>query len=155
MAQRGRLGLSAKQKKDLWLRWKYGHSLTEIGRAIGKHSVSVYGVQSSNGGIVPSTRTRCAHSLTLEHREEISRGLMAGDSIHQMVRQLGRSPSTISREIARNGGSWAYRAASSDARAWERTLRPKQCVLAGNSNLRRIVHRSCKTIGLPSKSQDG
>ena len=139
MAQRGRPGLSAKQKKDLWLRWKDGQSLTEIGRAIGKHPGSVHGVLSSNGGIVPRTRTRCAHSLTLEHREEISRGLMAGDSIRQLARQLGRSPSTISREIARNGGRLAYRAASSDARAWERTLRPKQCVLAGNSSLRRIV----------------
>tara|TARA_B110000259_G_C13955483_1_gene378549 strand:- start:9 stop:944 length:936 start_codon:yes stop_codon:yes gene_type:complete len=64
---------------------------------------------------------------------------MAGDSMRQLARQLGRSPSTISREIARNGGRWAYRAASSDARAWERTLRPKQCVLAGNSSLRLIV----------------
>ena len=139
MAQKGRPGLSAKQKKDLWLRCKDGQSLTEIGRAIGKHPGSVHGVLSSNGGIVPRTRTRCAHSLTLEHRQEISRGLMAGDSMRQLARQLGRSPSTISREITRNGGRWAYRAASSEARAWGRTLRPKQCVLAGNSTLRRIV----------------
>ena len=59
--------------------------------------------------------------------------------MRQLARQLGRSPSTISRDIARNGGRWAYRAASSDAHAWQRTLRPKQCVLAGNSSLRRIV----------------
>ncbi len=139
MAQMGRPGLSAKQKKDLWLRWKDGQSLTEIGRAIGKHPGSIHGVLSTNGGIVPRTRTRCTHSLTLEQREEISRGLMAGDSMRQLARQLGRSPSSVSREIACNGGRCAYRAAISDARAWERTLRPKQCVLAENSSLRQIV----------------
>ena len=139
MAQMGRPGLSAKQKKDLWVRWKDGQSLTEIGRAIGKHPGSVHGVLSSHGGIVPRTRTRCAHTLTLAEREDISRGLVAGTSMRQLAKQLGRAPSTISREITRNGGRRAYRAVSSDERAWECAKRPKQCVLAGNRKLRRVV----------------
>ena len=92
MAQMGRPGLSAKQKKDLWLRWKDGQSLTEIGRAIGKHPGSVHGVLSSHGGIVPRTKTRCGHTLTLAEREDVSRGLVAGTSMRQLPKQLGRAP---------------------------------------------------------------
>ena len=139
MAQMGRPGLSANQKKDLWVRWKDGQSLTEIGRAIGKHPGSVHGVLSSHGGIVPRTRTRCGHTWTLAEREDISRGVVAGTSMRQLAKQLGRAPSTISREIARNGGQRSYRAVSSDERAWECARRPQQCVLARNGKLRRVV----------------
>jgi len=74
--------------------------------------------------------------LRLEEREEISRGIAAGRSIRRIAQGLGRSPSTISREIRRNGGSQAYRANRADRRAWERTLRPKPCRLALHRELR-------------------
>jgi len=81
MANMGRPGLSASQKADLWQKWKDGQSLSEIGKALGKHAASIHGVLSSNGGIVPSTRRRSCLALSLFEREEISRGISAGASI--------------------------------------------------------------------------
>ena len=78
MAQMGRPGLSAEQQRELWQRWKAGQSLTEIGRALGKHSSSIHFVISPNGGFLPRMRTRRSTTLTLFEREEISRGLAQG-----------------------------------------------------------------------------
>jgi IS30 family transposase len=75
-------------------------------------------------------------ALRLEEREEISRGIAAGQSIRRIARDLGRSPSTISREITRNDGSQAYRASPADNTAWDRALRPKPCRLALHAPLR-------------------
>ena len=88
---------------------------------------------------MPRLRTRCAHSLTLAEREHISRGLMANISMRRLAEQLSRSPSTISREIARNGGVGTYRAVISEERAWDRSQRPKDCVLAVNDRLQKVV----------------
>lgn len=104
MAQMGRPGLSAAQKSELWQRWKQGQSLSEIGRALGKHAGSIHGVVSSNGGFIPPHRRRFRWALTLAEREEISRGLATACSIRQLAVKLGRAPSTISREIHRHGG---------------------------------------------------
>src|SRR3984957_7729170 len=71
-----------------------------------------------------------------EEREEISRGIAVGRSIRQIAQGLGRAPSTVSREIRRNGGSQAYRANRAFRRARERALRPKPCRLALYSALR-------------------
>jgi IS30 family transposase len=75
----------------------------------------------------------------LKEREEISRGLSIKRSLRAIARLLGRSPSTISREIRRNGGPVAYRATASDQAAWDRALRPKVCKLACHPDLRRTV----------------
>jgi hypothetical protein len=80
VAQLGRPGLSAVQKRDLWARWKAGQSLSDIGRALGKHAGSIHGVVKVTGGIVPATRTRSVRVLSLGDREEISRGLARKDS---------------------------------------------------------------------------
>ena len=104
MAQMGRPGLSAAQKAELWHRWKNGQSLSDIGRALGKHAGSIHGVVSSNGGIAPAARRRSRLALTLAEREEISRGMAANSSIRQIAAMIGRAPSTVSREIARHGG---------------------------------------------------
>jgi hypothetical protein len=80
MVQIGRPGLSLAQKKELWRRWKEGQSLSEIGRALGKHPGSIHGVAQANGGIVPFPRSRAVRVLSLSDREEISRGLAQGDS---------------------------------------------------------------------------
>jgi IS30 family transposase len=139
MASMGRPGLSAAQKADLWQRWKQGQSLSEIGRALGKHAGSIHGVVSSNGGFIPPVRSRSRWALTLAEREEISRGLATDASIRQIAAQLGRAPSTISREIHRHGGAHRYRASEADAQAWERMRRPKLCRLATHLTLQRIV----------------
>ena len=141
MAQMGRRGLSAEQKRELWQRWRAGQSLTEIGRALGKHSSSIHFVISPNGGFLPRMRTRRSTTLTLVEREEISRGLAHGSSLRAMAAALGRAPSTISREVARGGGPAGYRAASADERAWYAARRPQPCLLARNARLRQVVAR--------------
>src|SRR6202034_3756251 len=72
----------------------------------------------------------------LDEREEISRGLVVGQSIRQIACGLGRAPSTVSREIRRNGGQQGYRASRAEQRAWDRALRPKACRLARQAPLR-------------------
>jgi IS30 family transposase len=139
MARTGRPGLSAEQKRELWIRWKDGQSLSDIGRALGKHAGSVFGVLQAQGGIAPPLRKRSARALTLGEREEISRGLVAGLSLRQIAVQLGRPPSTISREVGRNGGRKKYRAMAADSRSWQQACRPKLCLLAVNSTLQAVV----------------
>lgn len=139
MAQLGRPGMSAQQKKELWSRWRQGQSLSEIGRALGKQPGSVHGVLSSNGGLTPYVRTRSSRVLSLGDREEISRGLVEGLSVRQIAAQLRRAPSTVSREITRNAGRSRYRAALADDRAWIAAKRPKVCLLAKNEKLRKVV----------------
>jgi len=139
VVQLGRPGLSLLQKRELWQRWKSGQSLSEIGRALGKHPGSVHGVVKANGGIVPAERTRSALVLSLSEREEISRGIAAGESIRQIAKGVGRAPSTISREIGRHGGRRRYRAVKADDRAWRNAKRPKLCLLATNLRLQRLV----------------
>lgn len=130
MGHMGRPGLSAAQKAERWPRWKNGQSLSEIGRALGKHAGSIHGVVSSHGGFSPAVRRRSRVALTRAEREEISRGMAADCSIRQLAAMLGRSPSTVSRAIQRHGGPTQYRAAEADAQAWERARRPKPCWLA-------------------------
>jgi IS30 family transposase len=131
--------LSAEQKRELWARWKDGQSLSDIGRALGKHAGSVFGVLRAAGGIAPPLRKRSFRALTLEEREEIPRGLVAGLSFRQIATQLGRSPSTVSREIGRNGGRMKYRATAADSRSWQQARRPKPCLLATNRSLQAVM----------------
>ena len=139
MAHMGRPGLSAAQKADLWQRWTQGQSLSEIGRALGKHAGSIHGVVSSNGGFIPAVRRRSRRALTLAEREEISRGMATALSIRQIAAKLGRAPSTVSREITRHGGAHTYRASEADAQAWAHARRPKPCRLATHPTLQHIV----------------
>lgn len=139
MAQIGRPGLSAGQKSEVWQRWRSGESLSDIGRAINKHPASVFGVLRLHGGITPTSRRRSQRCLSLSEREEISRGIAAGRSIRQIAYTLGRSPSTVSREINRHGGTDKYRATQADEKAWDWARRPKMCRLAQNSKLRQVV----------------
>ncbi len=151
MGQRYRRGLTAAQKTELWDRWQRGESLKAIGRAFGKPSSSIYGLVSPHGGIRPAVRRRSRLALTLPEREEISRAIVARRSIRSMARLLGRSPSTVSREIGRNGGYGRYRAAPADAQAWARARRPKQCKLANSPWLRRMVARRLRLNWSPEQ----
>ncbi len=139
MARMGRPGLSDQEKSELWRRWQAGQSLTDIGLALGKHAGSIHGVISLKGGIAPSDRKRSSAHLTLQEREQISRGLAKSMSLRSIARDLGRSPSTISREVSKNQGVTKYRAVTADELAWERSCRPKDCLLALRPNL-------CQTI---------
>ena len=134
-------GFSAAEKTELWDRWQRGESLKAIGRAFGKPSSSIYFQLAPHGGMRPAPRRRSKLALTLSEREEISRGFVARHSIRLMARLLGRSPSTVSREVCRNGGHDQYRAALADDRAWVRAHRPKRCKQAMSSWLRRVVAR--------------
>ncbi len=140
MARLGRPGgLSAAGKKELWQRWRVGESVSDIARALQKPPGSIHGMLRATGGIAPSHRRRARWALTLIEREEISRGLASGASMRAIATRLGRSASTISREIVRNGGRKAYRATTADEKAWERGRRPKRCLLSVNRHLREMV----------------
>lgn len=139
MAQLRRRGFSDAQKRELWQRWKAGQSLSEIGHALSKHAGSIHGVVTANGGIAPTPRRRSEYALRLSEREEISRGLAAGQSLRQIGWSLGRAASTISREVQRNGGRAHYRAAVADNKACDRARRPKRCHLAQHERLRSLV----------------
>ena len=134
-----RRGFTTAEKTELWDRWQRGELLKAIGRAFGKPSSSVYFQLAPHGGICPAPRRRSRLALTLSEREEISRGLATHRSARSMARLLGRSPSTVSRELSRNGGYDRYRAALADEKAWARTCRPKRCKLASSLRLRQGV----------------
>jgi IS30 family transposase len=149
--QKSRYGFSALEKEEVWDRWGHGESLKSIGRAFGKPSSSIYFILSPSGGIRPAPRRRSERVLSLAEREEISRGLAAEKSCRSMARALGRAPSTVSREIGRNGGADRYRAASADEAAYSRARRPKRCKLAENKRLGRTVERKLERRWSPQQ----
>ena len=118
MIERKPRGLSAEQKAEVWKRWKCGQSLQAIGRALGKDHVVIHFVLARHGGIAPPARRRSHRVLTLAEREDISRAIASGCSMRTVAQGLRRSPSTISREIARHGGRAQYRASETDQQAW-------------------------------------
>jgi IS30 family transposase len=125
---------------ELWRRWQSGESLIEIGDALQRDPATVHVLLRDAGGISPGVRRRSRRSLSLEEREEVSRGLAVKRSIRQIAASIGRVPSTVSREIRRNGRAhWEYRASKADRRAWRKAQRPKPCKLQVYSRLRKIV----------------
>jgi IS30 family transposase len=131
--------LSRMQVEEVWRRWKQRETLMAIGAALACSRHLVYSVVRRAGGIAPRPRRRARWALSLAEREEISRGIVAQHSVRRMARALGRPPSTISREIARNGGGAHYRAARAEAAAWRRARRPKPCRLRQHARLRHLV----------------
>lgn len=125
----------------LWKAWKRGDSLVEIGKALDRWPAVIQQVLRRNGGFEPRPRCQSARALCLTEREEISRLLATGATLREIARRLGRAPSTISREVERNGGQQAYRAAQAERRAWDRARRPQACVLARRPRLRDWVTR--------------
>jgi len=139
MKYRTRIYYSESQKALMWERWRAGESLQHIAELFNRNHSSVEGILAQTGGIQPAPRRRSRLALTLAEREEISRGLAAGDSIRSIARRLSRSPSTICREIKRNSGEKGYRASRADELAWERAHRPKVCKLVRHRVLAHIV----------------
>jgi IS30 family transposase len=138
MAIRRRL-YSPEERRELWGRWKRGESITDIGRSLDRAAGTIHSTISAHGGVAPRERRRSRLALTLREREEISRGVAAGESARRIASRLGRSPSTVTRELARHGGRRRYRAAVADRRAWENARRPQRCKLARNPVLRSLV----------------
>ena len=139
MKRRRRIYYSTVQRTEIWDRWQAGESMRSIGRRFDRASSSVFSVISPTGGIRPPVRYRAKQALTLSEREEISRWLSMRRSLRSIARHLGRSASTVSREVSRNGGADRYRAAGADQAAWDRARRPKLCKLACHPCLRRTV----------------
>ncbi len=151
MTMRPRIYYNAEQKAEIWDRWQKGESLNAIGRVFDRHSSSIFGLLSPSGGIRPPPRQRSRITLTLSEREEISRGIVCDLSVRTMAALLSRSPSTVSREINRNGGLKRYRASQADQAAWDRAHRPKPCKLKFNPALRRIVARKLRCNWSPEQ----
>ena len=151
MAYRKRIYYTASQKAEMWDRWQRGESLHEIARLFDRHHTSVRGIIAATGGIRPRERHRSRRVLTLSEREHISRGIVAGDSIRSIAMSLRRSPSTVSREIKRNGGRRRYRACRADQAAWERAKRPKPCKLVINRALARLVAKKLRALWSPEQ----
>ena len=113
--------------------------MSDIGRAVGKKPGSIHGLLAAHGGIPPRERSRSPRALSAVEREEISRGVAAGLSVRCIASIVERSPSTISRELKRNGGRSKYRAGKANVRAWDQARRPRPCRLELEPTLRRIV----------------
>jgi IS30 family transposase len=151
MKQRPRIYYSTEQKNLMWDRWQAGDSTYEIARLFDRGHSSVQGILAETGGIRPRPRSRSRLALTLAEREEISRGMVAGQSLRAIAALLGRAPSTVSREINRNEGRRRYRASRADQAAWDRARRPKTCKLVENRALARIVARKLKGLWSPEQ----
>lgn len=138
MKYRPRIYYTESQKALMWERWRKGESLQQIAQLFDRNHSSIQRILAETGGIQPRPRCRSRLALSLAEREEISRALVAGDSIRSIAILLQRAPSTISREVNRNGGPSGYRASQAEQAAWDRARRPKPCKLAEN---RGLAHR--------------
>ena len=139
MKQRPRIYYSASQRAVIWDRWCKGDTIHQIAGLFDRFHSSIHRILAETGGIRPAERHRSKSALTLTEREEISRGVVAGSSIRSIAASLGRAPSTISRELQRNGGLGGYRASTADQAAWDRAFRPKVCKLVQNRALAHLV----------------
>lgn len=152
MARLGRPGgLSEAGKRELWERWRAGESISDIARALQKPPGSIHGMIEATGGISPPQRRRRRGVLTSAEREEISRGLATGDSLRAIAVRLGRSASTVCREVNRNGGRRHYRAQKAEEQSWKRSRRPRRCLLAMNERLRDTVARKLREDWSPQQ----
>ena len=151
MKQRPRIYYSESQKALMWERWRKGESLQQIAQLFDRNHSSIQRILAETGGIRPAQRCRSQVALTLAEREEISRAVVMGHSIRSMATRLGRAPSTISREIKRNGGEGSYRASRADQAAWDRARRPKICKLVANRTLAHLVAGKLQELWSPEQ----
>ncbi len=151
MKYRTRIFYTEADKALMWDRWQKGDSLHAIARLFDRSHGSIAGILSRTGGIRPPKRTRSWRALSLAEREEISRGVVTGRSLRSIAASLGRVPSTVSREINRNGGRGCYRANQADQAAWDRARRPKTCKLVENRALARIVAKKLRGLWSPEQ----
>ena len=151
MKYRTRTYYTDAQKALMWERWKQGWTLHQIAQLFDRAHTSVQGILSRTGGFRPPQRSRSKIALTLAEREEISRAVAEGQSVRSIAARLDRAPSTVSREIKRNGGRANYRAAEADDAAWNRALRPKACKLREDRALARTVADKLRLLWSPEQ----
>jgi IS30 family transposase len=131
--------MTDERKARIWQLWRQGRPMSEIAREISKPPATVYSYLLYHGGIPLRPQSRRAECLTFEERENISRSLASGESLRQIARNLSRSPSTISRELSRNGGRDQYRASFAEKAFVKRSARPKPLRLMEHPALRETV----------------
>ena len=137
----GRPGTPIPELDAMWASFRAGVTITTLARRFERPYDSIYWLIAARGGVAPLPHRRSRHALTQGDRETISRGLAAGRSARSIARLLGRAPSTISREIARNAGAARYRALDAERAAWHQAKRPKPCRLAVEAPLCAVVAR--------------
>src|SRR6202165_936542 len=135
----GGAAVTEAEKAEIWERRSQGESMSAIARHVGRGLETVRRCVLVNGGVRPRSRTRSRCELTAVEREEISRGLAAQQSCHAIAKQIRRAHSSVSREVARNGGRVGYRAAEAEQAALRRSRRPKASKLALYPRLRAEV----------------
>ncbi len=139
------------ERVEVWDRWQAGESNRLIGRDLGRSAGSIRAFVESWGGVRPQPRRRSPWHLSLIEREEISRGVAAGESMRCIAVRLGRAPSTVSRELARNGARSGYRAHRADRAALRRARRPKPSKLAESRELRSVVEEKLEEWWSPQQ----
>jgi len=147
--------LSAAEQAEIWDRYEAGQYMRPIARAIGRSSNAVRDLIAKTGGVRPLVPTEWSDArLSLVEREEISRGIAGGESLRHIALRLGRAPSTISREVAANGGRLSYRACDAHALARLSARRPKTAKLAACPRLRRVVEAKLEKRWSPQQIAD-
>ena len=143
--------LSEQDRTEIWDLVMAGGTHAGVGRQVGRNTTVVYQLVSATGGVRPRPRRRAPNRLSLVEREDIAAGLAAGRSIRAIAEELGRAPSTVSREVERNGGRKKYRPSQADKAAWRRAKRPKPCKLALNPVLRELVQEGLRMRWSPEQ----
>lgn len=143
--------LSAAEVAEMWRRWKKGESSRMIARSLERADSSIHLRLHDAGGFAPRIACRSERALSLHEREEISLGLQMGESIRSIAKRLCRAPSTISREIARNGDCNSYRAGHADSAAWERAKRPQPYLMREQPALKAVVVEKLKLKWAPQQ----
>ena len=151
MKRRPKIYYTEEQKAMMWDRWQKGETLGSIARLFNRYHSSIERIIAESGGIRPVPRQRSSRCLSLADREEISRGIATGQSLRAIATSLNRAPSTISREVNRNGGLNKYRASQADKAAWDRAHRPKICKLVAHRWLARIVAKKLQLEWSPEQ----
>jgi len=141
--------LTVAERAEIWTRRVAGEPIWVIARHMGRSRKTVHAQVVATGGVRPRTPQRSRRELTAGEREELSRGLAVGNSCRAMAKRLGRAPSSVSREVRRNGGREGYRAAEADLAAVRRRRRPKPSKLALSARLRDEVETRLKLLWSP------
>lgn len=128
-----------------------GETFETAAAAVGCSTKSIQRFLALTGGVKRRVKERSALRLSLADREELSRGLVAGDSLRTIATRLGRAPSTISREVVWSGPGSNYRAWRADRDAVRRGQRPKPSKLAVDSRLCREVERGLRAEWSPQQ----
>ena len=142
---------SKTERQELFRRWRGGELMADISRALACDENAVRVHLLSTGGFSPHERKRNARQLSEAEREQISRGLAMDHSFRRIAAELRRAPSTISREVERNGGRAGYRCVPAEARAVKQGRRPKRCKLSTNGRLRKVVAHKLEHLWSPQQ----